>query len=146
MMDFQDCVKFANENPLCYVATAEGDQPRVRAINIWFADDKGFYFQTESVKAFCKQLENNPKIEVCFYAPGADAAIGKIMRVAGEVEFISGTAIKRRVLEERPFLKGMGIEKPEDPLLVVFRIYTGEAFFWTMECNMRESEIERIRF
>ncbi len=40
----------------------------------------------------------------------------------------------------------MGIETSEDPRLAVFGIYTGEAFFWTMEFSMRESEIERIKF
>jgi len=145
-VDFQDCVKFANENPVCYIATAETSQPRVRALLLWFADDKGFYFQTQAVKAFCKQLKNNRKVEVCFYSPETDSTTGKMMRVAGEVEFIDDIALKTRVLEDRPFLKKMGIEKPEDPLLVVFRVYTGEAHFWTREYSMRESEIERIRF
>lgn len=145
-MDFQDCVNFANENRICYFATTEGSQPRVRALRLWFADDKGFYFQTETVKAVCKQLGSNGKVEVCFYAPGTGLSIGTMMRVAGEVEFLDDIALKTRVLEDRPFLKKMGIEKPEDPLLAVFRIYTGEAYFWTMEYSMRESEIERIRF
>ncbi|MCE7698204.1 MAG: hypothetical protein K8E24_005000 [Methanobacterium paludis] len=36
-MDFEDCIKFANETPVCYLATADGDQPRVRALGFWFA-------------------------------------------------------------------------------------------------------------
>jgi uncharacterized pyridoxamine 5'-phosphate oxidase family protein len=43
--DYQDCIKFANENPVCYIATMDGDQPRVRGFLMWFADEKGFYFQ-----------------------------------------------------------------------------------------------------
>jgi len=43
--DSQDCIKFANENPVCYIATMDGDQPRVRGFLMWFADEKGFYFQ-----------------------------------------------------------------------------------------------------
>jgi pyridoxamine 5'-phosphate oxidase len=38
MMDFSDCIRFANENPVTYIATADGDQPRVRAFAMWFAD------------------------------------------------------------------------------------------------------------
>jgi len=145
-MDFQDCVKFANENPTCHLATAEGDQPRVRGLVMWFADNTGFYFQTQSVKALCKQLSNNKKVEVFFHAPEAGKVTGTVMRVAGEVEFIDDMALKTRAIEERAILKAIGIEKPEDPLLAVFRLYTGEAYFWTMENNMKESEIERIRF
>jgi uncharacterized pyridoxamine 5'-phosphate oxidase family protein len=31
-MELKDCIKFANETPVCYLATAEGDQPSVRAL------------------------------------------------------------------------------------------------------------------
>ncbi len=143
-MNFQDCIKFANENSLCFIATAEGDQPRVRALRMWFADEKGFYFQTESVKAIYKQLQKNNKVELCFHAPGQGA--GTMLRVSGKVEFLDDTALKSKVLQDRPFLKGIGIKTPEDPLLVIFRVYCGEAYFWTMANNMKESEIERIKF
>ncbi len=143
-MNFQDCVKFANEHRICYVATTEGNQPRVRALGMWFADDKGFYFQTESVKALCKQLKENNRVELCFYAPGSD--IGRMMRVTGKVEFVNDLALRTKVLTDRPFLKALGIKGPEDPLLVIFHVYSGEAYFWTMANNMKETEIERIKF
>jgi len=144
-MDYQDCIKFANENPVCYIATVDGAQPRVRGFLMWFADENGFYFHTGAMKDVCKQLKSNPKVEVCFYAPG-DPQTAKMMRVAGEVEFLNDIALKTRLLEERPFLKAIATGGPEDPLLVLFRVYKGEAHFWTMEDNMRESEIERIMF
>jgi pyridoxamine 5'-phosphate oxidase len=31
-MEFMDCVRFANENPVAWFATGAGDQPRVRAL------------------------------------------------------------------------------------------------------------------
>lgn len=37
-MEFEECIKFANENPVSWVATVENDQPRVRALGMWFAD------------------------------------------------------------------------------------------------------------
>jgi pyridoxamine 5'-phosphate oxidase len=42
-MNINDCIKFTNENPVCLVATTENDQPRVRALGFWFADETGFY-------------------------------------------------------------------------------------------------------
>ncbi len=143
-MNFQDCVKFANEHRVCYIATVEGNQPRVRAFGMWFADDKGFYFQTASVKSIYKQLMNNKKVELCFYAGGPD--VGPMMRVTGEVEFVNDLGLKRKVLIDRPFLKAMGYKGPEDPLLVIFRVYTGEAYIWTMANSMKEAEIERVKF
>jgi len=143
-MNLQDCVSFANEHRVCYVATTEGDQPRVRALGMWFADDRGFFFQTESVKAIYKQLRDNDKVELCFYAPGPNA--GTMLRVAGKVEWVTDLVLKSRVLEERPFLKALGVKGPEDPLLALFCLRSGEAYFWTMAQNMKEAEIERIRF
>lgn len=147
-MDFQDCIKFANENIYCQVATAEGDQPRVRTLRMWFADKTGFYFQTQTPKAIWKQLQKNKKVEVHFRDPEGDkpSPLGKVLRVSGKVEIIEDMAIKERCIEEREILKELGITKPDDPLLGIFRVYTGEAYFWTMKDSMRESEIERIKF
>ena len=145
-MGFEEYTKFANENPVCYLATTEGDQPRVRPLMMWFADETGFYFQSQSVKAVCKQLKDNQKVEIAFYAPEPPPNLGKVMRVSGEAEFIDDIALRTKVYESRPFLKEMGIKGPEDPMMAVFHVHTGEAYFWTREYSMRESEIERITF
>jgi pyridoxamine 5'-phosphate oxidase len=145
-MDFKDCVKFANEQRIAYLATDDKGQPRVRPLGMWFADETGFYFQAWYTKAVCKQLQINGKVELCFYGPGPDGSPGKVLRAAGEVEFLDDPVLKAKVLEDRPFLKNMGIETPDDPRLAIFRIHKGEAFFWSMEFSGRESEIERIKF
>ena len=145
-MDLNDVVKFANANPICYLATADGDQPRVRGMMIWYADDTGFYFHTGAPKKVVQQLKKNPKAEVCFFQPPETPPGGTMLRVAGKVEFLDDIALKTRLLEERPFLRGLGVDDPASPMLAVFRIYTGEAYFWSMSENMRESESERIKF
>ena len=143
-MDFSECVKFANENPVTHIATMDGDQPRVRAFAMWFADKTGFYYHTGTKKSIWKQLVKNPKVELCFYAPGEGA--GKMMRVAGAVEFIDDAALKSRLIQERPWLLSIGVTGADDPGLAVFRVAHGEAYFWTMEYNMREAEAPRARF
>ncbi len=145
-MDLKDYIEFANKNPSCFIATAEGDQPRVRGFLLWYADESGFYFHTGTTKNVCRQLKKNPKLEVCFIAPSQNQADIKMMRVSGKVKFVDDLKLKARLLEERPFLKALGTGKPDDPMLAVFRIYTGEAHFWKMENNLRESEIERVKF
>jgi pyridoxamine 5'-phosphate oxidase len=146
MMEFKDCITFATENRVAYFATEENGQPRVRPIGLWFVDETGLYFQSQTVKAFCKQLQNNKRVELCFHAQAVEGSPGTVLRVTGEAEFLDDATLKKRVLEDRPFLKDMGIASPDDPRLAIFRIHTGEAFFWTMEYSMRESEIERIKF
>lgn len=137
-MKIQDCIKFANENPLCYLATVEGDQPRVRALGFWFADESGFYFQTSSIKDFFRQLRKNPKTEVCFYKH--EGMIGTMLRIAGNVEFVDDIKLKERVIKDRPFLKEFGLT-PQSQGLVIFKISHGEAFFWTMQSNLKPKEI-----
>lgn len=137
-MKIHDCIKFTNENPVCYLATVENDQPRVRALGFWFADETGFYFQTSSLKEFPKQLKTNPKTEVCFYKH--EGMIGTMLRISGEAEFVTDTRLKEKVLADRPFLKNFGITI-DSPGLVLFRISHGQAHFWTMENNFKPKEI-----
>lgn len=144
-MDFQDCIKFANENPVCYVATQDGDQPRVRAFLMWFADENGFYFATLSPKEVSKQLKNNPKVEVCFYNNPEELQNGRMMRVTGKVEFLDDEELKNKILKERAFLEELA-GKPIVPLIEVFRINTGEAHFWTLQDVLKEPELDRIKF
>lgn len=137
-MNIQDCIKFTNENPVCYIATVEDNQPRVRAFGFWFADETGFYFQTSTIKEIVNQLKNNPKTEVCFYKH--EGMIGTMLRISGEVEFIDDIKLKEKVFIDRPFLKNFGLTT-DSPKLVLFRISHGQAIFWTMESNLKPKEI-----
>ncbi len=140
-MTIQDCIDFANKNRVAWFATAEGQQPRVRALGMWFADESGFYFQIGGMKEIYKQLKKNPLIEFGFFEPGG--AAGKTLRISGKVEFLNDPELKRKVLVDRPFLKNFGMSE-ESPDLIIFRVAKGEAHFWTMETNLNPKEI--IRF
>jgi pyridoxamine 5'-phosphate oxidase len=144
-MDFQDCIDFANKCRTVYFATADGDQPRVRPMALQFADEKGFCFQTESVKSLYRQIKANDKVELCFHSTEG-GGLGSVMRVTGKAVFVDDLELKSKLLAERPFLKGLGIKSADDPLFVLVRVSKGEAFFWTIKNNMKESEIERIKF
>jgi Uncharacterized conserved protein len=136
-MNIQDVVKFSNENPVAYVATIDGDMPRVRALGMWFADESGFYFQTGGMKEIPHQLEKNRNVEACFYHH--EGMIGKMLRISGKVEFLDDRTLKERLLEERAFLKDMGLTA-DSKELVIFRISHGQAYFWTMEDNLKPKE------
>ena len=137
-MDINDCIKFASENPVCYFATIAGDQPRVRAFGLWFADETGFYFQTSSYKETPHQLLKNPNAEFCFYKHSG--MIGTMLRITGKAEFIDDIKLKERALTDRPFLKTFGLTV-DSPGLILFKIAHGHAHFWTMENNLKAKEI-----
>ena len=101
-----------------------------------------FHFSSHASKALCKQLKENNRVEACFYAPGPGGRLGPMLRVCGETEFVVSLEYKKRLLEERPILKRIyGVEEADDPGPVIFRIFRGEARFWTMEYNLRQSSI-----
>jgi len=140
-MNLNDCIQFANANPLCSFATVENDQPRVRILGFWYADESGFYFQTSTIKEIPGQLQANPKTEVCFYHH--EGMIGTMLRVSGEVEFLDEPFYKEKALTDRPFLKSFGISE-NSPKLTLFRIAHGQAYFWSMDNNLKPKEY--IRF
>jgi uncharacterized pyridoxamine 5'-phosphate oxidase family protein len=136
----QECINFATEHPVCSLATVDGDQPRVRTFLLWRANEDGFYFETFNPKDVYEQLKNNPKVEICFFNNESDLEKAKTMRLTGEVEFLDDPDLKKQLLEDRPFLQDA------EPVLELFRVHSGEAFFWTMADVLKEKEIERVRF
>ncbi|CAJ38194.1 pyridoxamine 5'-phosphate oxidase family protein [Methanocella arvoryzae] len=136
-MDFKDCVKFANETNVCYLATIDNGQPRVRAMGLFLADETGIYLQTATMKDLYRQLKANPKVEMCFFKPGEQA--GAMMRVEGEIEFVDDKKLKVKAIEDRPFLKAFGLT-PDSPELIIFRLAKGQAYFWTMKDNLKPKE------
>ena len=144
-MDFKDCIQFATENPICYLATAEGDQPRVRTFMLWYADESGFYFATLSQKEVMKQLQQNPKVELCFFNHAPDPANWQQMRVTGTIEFLEDEETQDKAYQTRSFLDAI-VGFSTRPFVRPFRIATGEAHFWTLADILKEPEVARIRF
>jgi uncharacterized pyridoxamine 5'-phosphate oxidase family protein len=54
-MDYNDCLKFANDNSVSFIATMDKEMPRVRAFLMWFADESGFYYHTATSESICKR-------------------------------------------------------------------------------------------
>jgi uncharacterized pyridoxamine 5'-phosphate oxidase family protein len=145
-MNFEECIRFANDHPICSIATVDGDQPRVRMFGLWFADNDGFYFSAPKAGDTYRQLTVNPKVELCFYVPpdtlsGQEGSMdmGTVMRASGTGEFLDDESLKQRLLAERPFLQSLTEH-------VIFRVQKGEAWFWTFADSMSGAAIERVRF
>lgn len=134
MKTIKDCLKFANENKVCALATLENGQPKVRVVSLWFADETGFYFQTDLLKEFPHQIERNPDVEVCFFRQ--EIILGCMLRVTGEVEFLNDVHLKERALKERPHLEYFKLDA-KTPVLVIFRIPHGKIYYWRLNTNLK---------
>jgi uncharacterized pyridoxamine 5'-phosphate oxidase family protein len=64
MREVYDFLKKANTY---YLATVEGDQPRVRPFGTVDIFDGKLYIQTGKVKDVSKQIKANPKVEICAF-------------------------------------------------------------------------------
>ena len=64
-----------------YLATVEGDQPRVRPFGTVDIFEDKLYIQTGKVKEVSKQIQANSKVEICAFADGVWVRIaGKLVR------------------------------------------------------------------
>lgn len=144
-MNINDYISFASANPVCYLATCEGDQPRVRTVLLFFANKTGFYFGTLSPKDMSKQLHLNPKVEVCFYNNPKDMAQAKQMRLTGTVEFVNDPKLLHRLHEDRLFLDDIS-GRDLEPISEVFKVTTGDVHFWTLSDVMNEENVEHLVF
>ena len=84
-----------------YLATVEGDQPRVRPFGTVAIFDGKLYIQTGKVKPVSHQLHANPKAEICAFADG------KWIRVAGKLIADERVEAKKHMLDDYPQLRGM---------------------------------------
>ncbi len=104
-----------------YLATVEGDQPRVRPFGTVDLFEGGLYIQTGKVKAVSKQLHENPKAELCAFADG------RWLRLSGELVPDERIEAKKHMLDSYPSLRAMYDEN--DGNTEVFRFQNAEATF-----------------
>ena len=97
----QEVYDFLKKCGVYYLATVEGDQPRVRPFGTVDIFEGRLYIQTGKVKAVSKQLQINPKAEICAFMDG------QWLRVAGKLVRDDRVEPKVHMLDAYPSLKGM---------------------------------------
>lgn len=141
-----EVLSFANQNPSCWFATSEDNQPHVRGMLMWFADETGFYYHTAKAKRLCKEVQDNSKVEVAFIRNANDPVNFEMLRVNGTVEFVEDKELEKRLFEERAWLWGNIERAGVDTGVAIFRIIKGSAYIWNMSHNVKENEIPRVSF
>lgn len=97
----QRVADFLKEAGTYYLATIEGDQPRVRPFGTAHIFEDKLYIQTGKVKDVSKQIHANPKVEVCAFRDG------KWLRVAGELVEDDRMEARQSMLDAYPSLQNM---------------------------------------
>lgn len=94
---------FLEKTKTYYLATVEGDQPRVRPFGTALVYNGRLYIQTGKVKPVSRQLAANPKAEICAF----DGETGSWLRVSGRLVNDDSREVKAAMLDKHPELKGM---------------------------------------
>ena len=84
-----------------YIATEDGDQPRVRPFGVVNIFEGKLYIQTGKSKNVSKQMQINPKVEI------SGMSEGKWIRLEGKVVRDDRREAKESMLEANPMLKSM---------------------------------------
>ena len=92
---------FLKKAEVYYLATAEGDQPRVRPFGTVNEFEGKLYIQTGKAKPTSKQLAANPKAEICAFYDGA------WIRVACELVEDDRFEARKSMLDAYPNLRHM---------------------------------------
>ena len=92
----QRIVEIIKEIEPAYLATCEGDQPRVRPVSPIVEADMSIWVGTRSTSRKVKQIEQNPKVCLAFVQPPHSAKGEKVAIVIGEAKNISNLEEKKR--------------------------------------------------
>ena len=111
----QEVYEFLKNAETYYLATMEGDQPRVRPFGTIDIFDGKLYIQTGKVKDVAKQIAANPKVEICAFKDG------KWLRLSGELVEDDRREAKKHMLDNYPMLRRMYSEDDGNTLVLYFR-------------------------
>ena len=117
----QEVYEFLKKCGAYYLATIDGDQPRVRPFGTYLIFEDKLYIQTGKIKDVSKQMMANPKIEICAFS--GDTWI-RIAATAVEDDRIEA---KQAMLDAFPQLQNM--YKADDPNTQVLYLKDATATF-----------------
>ena len=98
----QEVYDFMKEAEYYFLATIDGDQPRVRPFATYAIFEGKFYIQTGKKKSVSKQIAANPKIEICAFKDD------EWLRIAAETAEDNRAETQQYLLEQFPHLKDIG--------------------------------------
>ena len=98
-----------------YLATVEGDQPRVRPFGTVDIFEDKLYIQTGKAKDVSKQIQQSQKVELCAFDGN------KWLRVAGILVRDDRVEAKKHMLDNYPHLKAMYSAEDDNTEVLYFK-------------------------
>ncbi len=119
--NLEKIASFLKEVKTYYLATADGDQPRVRPFGTAHIFEDKLYIQTGKCKDVSKQIHANPNVEICAF-DGNDW-----LRICGKLIEDDRVEARQSMLDDYPELQAM--YKADDGNTEVFYFENATAVF-----------------
>ena len=110
----EEVLKFVKECGVYYLATVDGDKPKVRPFGTLEIFEDKLYIQTGKVKNVSKQIETNPWVELCCFKDG------KWLRLSGKLVRDDRIEAKKDMLDKNPDLRRMYSEDDDNTEVLYF--------------------------
>lgn len=120
----KEVLDYLKKTPVFYLATCEGNKPRVRPFGAVTEYGGRLYIITNNKKKVYKQMQENPNIELS--ATGSD---GTWLRVEAKAVQDDNREARVKMLDEYPSLQG--IYNPDDKLMEVLYLQDATATFYS---------------
>ena len=111
----EEVYRFLKEAGTYYLATIDGDQARVRPFGTADLFEGKLYIQTGKKKDVSKQIQANPKVDICAFMNGT------WLRVAGTLVRDDRVEAKAHMLDEHPSLKAMYSAEDDNTEVLYFK-------------------------
>ena len=121
MENLETVKNYLQECKTFYVATVDGDQPRVRPFGVAEVYNGRLYIMTGKKKDVFKQMVANPKFEITAVKPSG----AEWIRMSGRLVSDDDVKAKEFLLDKNPSLKGM--YSATDDNMAILYIVDGEA-------------------
>ncbi|MDF2541530.1 MAG: pyridoxamine 5-phosphate oxidase-related FMN-binding protein [Herbinix sp.] len=118
------------DNPVFYIATVEGDKPKVRPFGFVMNYEGKLCFCTNNKKHIYKQLKENPNFEI-----STTLKTGGWIRLKGKAVFNTSTETKTAAIEASPALSSM--YRVDDSIFEIFYVEDGEATIFQFDGSTR---------
>lgn len=124
-------LKYLTDNPTFYVATMDGDQPRVRPFGAVCTFENRLYICTNNTKAVYRQMLANPKIEISTTGSNTEW-----IRITANAVRDDRDEARKAMLEACPMLQNM--YKYNDGLYEVFYLKDATAVISSFDGTSRK--------
>ena len=110
----EEVYEFLKKCGTFYIATVDGDQPRVRPFGVVNIFEGKLYIQTGKSKNVSKQMQVNPKVEISAFMDGT------WIRLEGTVIRDDRREAKKSMLDANPMLRSMYSEDDDNTEVLYF--------------------------